>query len=111
MEVQEEREAEQEDAEKTSDSSVLTLKNRLLRLLSDPDLQAKQGALEYNAFLIKNLVSEMQKSNSDLTQKQKSAALTILYLNLRKLAASADKYMEETIERHQLLNKLEILQN
>lgn len=41
----------------------------------------------------------MQKSNSDLTQKQKSAALTILYLNLRKLAASADKYMDETIER------------
>ena len=40
---------------------VLTLKNRLVRLLSEPDTQTRQGALEYNAYLIKNLLAEEQK--------------------------------------------------
>lgn len=40
---------------------VLTLKNRLVRLLSEPDTQTRQGALEYNAYLIENLLAEEQK--------------------------------------------------
>jgi len=89
--------------------NVLTLKNRLVRLLSEPAMQTKQGALEYNAFLLKNLVAEMGKSDSELTATQKKTALTILYLNLAKLAKSADKFMDSTIERAKLERQLEAL--
>lgn len=37
---------------------VLTLRNRLVRLLSESGQQTKQGALEYNAYLIKNLIAQ-----------------------------------------------------
>ena len=83
---------------------VMTLKNRLVRLLSDQVIQTRHGALEYNAYLIKNLLQEMSKSDSTLTHEQKRVAITILYLNLTKLAKSADNYMEETADRHRLLN-------
>ncbi len=81
----------------------MTLKNRLVRLLSEADIQTKQGALEYNAYLIKNLLAEMNKEKSDLTEEQKRTAITILYLNLSKLARNADQFIDETLERHRLV--------
>ena len=101
---------------------VLTLKNRLVRLLSDPSQQIKQGALEFNAFLIKNLVTDMQQGESEdnenapatlpaISPEQRKTALSILYLNLIKLASSVDTYTDETIERHKLMTKLDMLQN
>ena len=61
--MQKQTEEEDVKAKKTVDlkGQVLTLKNRLVRLLSEPDTQTKQGALEYNAYLIKNLLSEEEK--------------------------------------------------
>lgn len=57
------------DEEKVQEVQVLTLKNRLVRLLNEPAIQTRHGALEYNAYLIKNLLSEMSKSDSDLTHE------------------------------------------
>ena len=88
----------------------MTLKNRLVRLLSEPDTQTRQGALEYNAYLIKNLLAEEQKGDeSSLTPEQKRTALTILHINLSKLAKNADEFIDETLERHRLQVKLEQL--
>ena len=86
----------------------MTLKNRLVRLLSEPDTQTRQGALEYNAYLIKNLLAEEQKGDqTSLTPEQKRTALTILHINLNKLAKNADEFIDETLERHRLQAKLE----
>ena len=49
-----------ETEKKTSPPSnqVLTLRNRLVRLLNNENEQSKQGALEYNAYLMNNILSE-----------------------------------------------------
>ena len=66
---------------------VRTLNNQLVRLLGgDQGAKIKQGALEYNAYLIKNLVKDYDK----LSKSEKTASMEILYLNLSKLALSAD---------------------
>ena len=87
---------------------VLTLKNRLVRLMNqDPtEMQVKQGALEYNAYLIKNLIKD---EVPELTKDQKRTALTMLHLNLSKLADDADTFQMQTNERHRLLSKLDRL--
>lgn len=70
-----------------------------------PEMQAKQGALEYNAYLIKNFLREEQV----MTAAQRRTTLTMLYLNLKKLAADADCFVEQTNERNKLMAKLERL--
>lgn len=115
MDNEQDTEKKQEAMEKQKEKKgmkgqVLTLKNRLVRLLSEPDTQTKQGALEYNAFLIKNLLAEEQKGEaSTLTPEQRAATLSVLHVNLRNLAQNADEYIEETLERHRLQAKLEQL--
>ena len=49
----------------------------------------------------------MNKQKSDITEEQKRTAITILYLNLSKLARNADQFIDETLERHLLVNKLD----
>lgn len=50
-----------------------------MRAWKDPSLKIKQGALDFNAYLIERLKNDSQDPCIDL-----------LYLNLRKLAISAD---------------------
>ena len=52
----------------------------------DKSAVARQGALEYNAYLIKNL------ELAQLTPMQRETAMKALYLNLHKLAESCDMF-------------------
>lgn len=58
---------------------VICLNSAATRLYRDPHLKVKQGALEFNAYLIKRLSVHPEDPCIDL-----------LYLNLKKLANSAD---------------------
>ena len=51
----------------------------------------------------------MNKEKVEMTEEQKRTALTILYLNLSKLARNADQFIDETLERHLLVGKLDAL--
>jgi len=49
-------------------------------------MQTKQGALEYNAYLIRNLLKE----GSRMTKTEYETCMDFLYLNLKKLSLNAD---------------------
>ena len=75
-------------------------------MLGDESTKVKQGALEYNAYLIKNLVKEYDNSSN----AERAAAMDILYLNLSKLALSADQCIAKNIERDRLVKQIKLLQ-
>ena len=85
---------------------VRTLNNQLVRMISDESTKVKQGALEYNAYLIKNLIKE----HSTLTEAERATAMDILYVNLSKLALSTDQCIAKNIERDRLVKKIKLLQ-
>ena len=65
--------------------------------MKDKDQKVKQGALEYNAYLIKNLLDKVESSDSE-TQ----GALHLLYSNLVKLARNLDLHQKKSLKRHKL---------
>ena len=56
--------------------------------------------------MIKNLLAAEEKGEV-MTQDQKRTALTILHINLNKLAKNADVFIDESLERHRLAIKLD----
>jgi hypothetical protein len=72
-----------------------------VRLISNPHTKVCQGALEFNAYLIKNLLDALSKEEVCLTEEEYAACLDMLYLNIKKLARSADLSMQ--------LNQLNLL--
>ena len=55
-------------------------------MIGDDATKIKQGALEYNAYLIKNLMNQ----NWRMTEVERATTMDILYLNLSKLSLSLD---------------------
>ena len=76
-------------------------------MLGDESTKVKQGALEYNAYLIKNLVNE----HLCMTEVERATAMDILYLNISKLALSLDQCVAKNIERDRILKKIRLLQD
>jgi len=65
-------------------------------MVQDPAIKVRQGALEYNAYLIKNLLARLV--NEEIDESEYQTCLDVLYLNLKKLSYSADY----SLKLHQL---------
>ena len=75
-------------------------------MIGDDATRVRQGALEYNAYLIKNLINE----HLCMTEVERATAMDILYLNLSKLALSLDQCVAKNIERDKILKKIRLLE-
>lgn len=95
-----------------SEASIYKLRllnNQLSRFIADPHTKLRQGALEFNAYIIKNLLLHLQDPDLPITEEEYAFCLDLLYLNLKKLSQNCDLAMTLNLMNHQLKKKIKIV--